>query len=205
MAKDDFSYRPKYMDMRIKPPADETSKAKAKETRTCSHKGCDLEGEFPAPKRRGKGRYFFCKRHVTEYNKSFNFFEGMTEAEIKTFNERERQGHKKTWKFGSGPMRADRMKNVRDPKTWEGRGVFDMDEADAGTSAVPRGRTRLVIKSLGELDLPADATKEQIRKRYGEYVRRFHPDSNQGDRSSEEKLARVIRAGKTLKAAGLMK
>jgi curved DNA-binding protein CbpA len=41
--------------------------------------------------------------------------------------------------------------------------------------------------------------------RYAEYVRRFHPDSNKGDRSSEDKLQRVLRAGKLLKAAGLMK
>ncbi|MEL6664055.1 MAG: J domain-containing protein, partial [Pseudomonadota bacterium] len=53
--------------------------------------------------------------------------------------------------------------------------------------------------------LEASATPEQIRERYSDYVRRFHPDSNQGDRSSEHKLARVLRAGKTLKAAGLMK
>ena len=77
----------------------------------------------------------------------------------------------------------------------------------------PRGNTDAPIaplpawakRALAELDLDPDAKPPEIRARYAEYVRRFHPDSNSGDRSSEEKLAKVIRAGKTLKAAGLMK
>jgi hypothetical protein len=32
-----------------------------------------------------------------------------------------------------------------------------------------------------------------------------HPDSNGGDRSAEHKLQRVVRAGKLLKASGLMR
>ena len=68
-----------------------------------------------------------------------------------------------------------------------------------------RSRSILQVRALKELDLESDATPDQIRARYADYVRRFHPDSNQGDRSSEHKLARVLRAGRTLKAAGLMK
>ena len=67
------------------------------------------------------------------------------------------------------------------------------------------GSSRPGNSALEELDLEANAKPPEVRARYAEYVRRFHPDSNSGDRSSEEKLARVIRAGKTLKAAGLMK
>jgi DnaJ-class molecular chaperone len=61
------------------------------------------------------------------------------------------------------------------------------------------------VRALRELDLEVEATSTEIRARYAEYVRRFHPDSNQGDRSSEDKLQRVLRAGKLLKASGLMK
>ncbi|MFN4225852.1 MAG: J domain-containing protein, partial [Hyphomonas sp.] len=66
-------------------------------------------------------------------------------------------------------------------------------------------RSGLQLRALRELDLEADATPQQIRARYAEYVRRFHPDSNRGDRSSEHKLDRVLRAGKLLKASGLMR
>ena len=77
-------------------------------------------------------------------------------------------------------------------------------------SAIPvisldRSRNSLQARALRELDLELNATPTEIRARYAEYVRRFHPDSNKGDRSSEHKLQRVLRAGKLLKAAGLMK
>ncbi|HEX2560181.1 MAG TPA: molecular chaperone DnaJ, partial [Phenylobacterium sp.] len=37
-----------------------------------------------------------------------------------------------------------------------------------------------------------------------ELVKRFHPDSNGGDRSSEPKLQRVIRAYQSLRKAGMV-
>ena len=74
---DPFSYRVKFKDIRIKPPKDEASRARAQKTRVCDHKQCDLEGTHPAPKRQGNGRHYFCQAHAAEYNRSFDFFEGM--------------------------------------------------------------------------------------------------------------------------------
>ncbi|MEM7660931.1 MAG: J domain-containing protein [Pseudomonadota bacterium] len=195
-----FDYRVKFRDMRIKPPADDKSRARAQETRTCEYKGCDLAGEYKSPKH-GGGYYYFCQRHAAEYNKRWNFFDGMTEDEVKDFNEAARHGHKQTWKFGTGPM-GKKAAKIQDPKHWRGREMFE-DGVGSAERQRKRGRTRLEIRALNELDLDENATTADIRGRYAEYVRRFHPDSNAGDRSSEDKLARVIRAWKTLKAAGL--
>jgi len=200
----DFEYRPKFgMDMRIKPPADEKSRAKAKKNTTCEHKSCDLAGEFKSPKR-GGGHLMFCKRHAAEYNKRWNFFDGMTDEEVKDFNEAARHGHKQTWKVGTGPVSGKKAAAKLDPKNWKGREMFE-DGMSSTTRAAQRGRTRLEMRALSELDLPKEATAADIRARYAEYVRRFHPDSNAGDRSSEEKLARVINAWKMLKESGLTK
>ena len=72
-------------------------------------------------------------------------------------------------------------------------------------SAAPAGRTlgRLESRALAELDLEAGSDGALIRARYTELVKRFHPDSNGGDRATEDKLQRVIRAYKTLRAAKL--
>ncbi|MEO0815805.1 MAG: DnaJ domain-containing protein [Pseudomonadota bacterium] len=129
----------------------------------------------------------------------------MTEAEIKAFEEAARYGHKRTWRFGTGPAGGKKSAQMHDRRRWRGAEIFDEGTVGAPSSGAPRGRTRLQIRALNELDLEADATVDQIRERYSDYVRCFHPDSNKGDRSSEQKLARVLRAGKTLKAAGLMK
>ncbi|KCZ91712.1 DnaJ domain-containing protein [Hyphomonas johnsonii] len=202
---DPFSYRVKFTDIRVKPPADEASKARARKTRVCEHDGCELEGAFPAPKRGGKGKHHFCQAHIIEYNRSFNFFEGMSEAEAAAFTRAERFGHKRTWKFGTGPMAGKKASKSHDPRTWAGRGFFNVDDAANAEAGSQARRSSMQVRALNELDLEATAPPAEIRARYAEYIRRFHPDSNKGDRSSEHKLQRVIRAGKLLKAAGLMK
>ena len=105
----------------------------------------------------------------------------------------------------AGPMGGDKAGKAHDPRTWRGAEFFQDADAAREHRRANRSATGLAKRALAELDLDADAKPPEIRARYAEYVRRFHPDSNSGDRSSEEKLARVIRAGKTLKAAGLMK
>jgi hypothetical protein len=203
---DPYPYRVKFTDIRVNPPAEEVSKARARKTKVCDHKGCDLEGTHPAPKRGGKGRHHFCVRHAAEYNRSFNFFEGMSQAEAAAFARAERFGHKRTWRFGSGPMGGKKAADQFDPRRWAGRRFFDVDDiAEATGNAASSRRSSLQVRALRELDLEVEATSTEIRARYAEYVRRFHPDSNQGDRSSEDKLQRVLRAGKLLKASGLMK
>ena len=201
MAKD-YDYRPKYMDIRVKPPGEDIDREKAK-IRECDHPECEKPGEHPAPKKNGRGKHYFCKVHAREYNKNFNFFDGMSAAEAKKFAEEERHGHKRTWKFGTGPAGKKRVAAMHDPRKWKGRGVFDEDDVSAATAGKPRGRTRLQLRALAELDLEPTATPAEIRARYADYVRRFHPDRNGGDRSSEDKLNRVIRSFKMLKAAGL--
>ncbi len=205
MADKDYKYRPKFTDIRVKPPADETSREKATKSRVCEHPSCDLAGEHPAPQQFGDGKHWFCKRHAAEYNKSFNFFDTMTEEQLKAFNENARYGFKTTWKFGAGPMGGDKSAKSGDPKTWRGAEFFENAAEARAERRANRGATGVAKRALEELDLDAKAKPPEIRARYAEYVRLFHPDSNSGDRSSEEKLAKVIRAGKTLKAAGLMK
>jgi hypothetical protein len=200
-----YTYRPKFTDIRVKPPAEDASRAKAQRERVCEHDGCDLAGEHPAPMRFGDGKHWFCKQHAGEYNRSFNFFETMTEEQMKAFQENARYGFSPTWKMGSGPMGNAKAAKSGDPRTWRGADFFGDAEAARAARRENRGATGVAKRALAELDLGASAKPGEIRARYAEYVRRFHPDSNKGDRSSEEKLARVIRAGKTLKAAGLMK
>ncbi len=200
-----FIYRVKFTDIRVKPPAEEVSRARARRGRACEVPGCDLEGACPAPKPGGAGRHFFCEMHVAEYNRRFNFFDGMNEAEAAAFQRSERFGHKRTWRMGAGPMGGKRSATSHDPRRWAGRGFFDVDDTSSAEKRASVHRSSLQIRALRELDLEPEASPAEVRARYADYVRRFHPDSNKGDRSSEHKLQRVLRAGKLLKASGLMK
>lgn len=203
----DYDYRVKFTDIRIKPPGGGKKKGAKpqEEKRMCEHTSCDLPGEHPAPKQFGDGKHWFCKRHAAEYNKSFNFFDTMNEEQLKNFNENARYGFTPTWKMGAGPMGGTKSGKASDPRKWKGAEFIGNGEAAKAARRGNRSATGVAKRALAELDLGANAKPPEIRARYAEYVRRFHPDSNSGDRSSEEKLAKVIRAGKTLKAAGLMK
>jgi hypothetical protein len=148
--------------------------------------------------------HWFCQRHAAEYNQSYDFFEGMTEAEITAFQASAGFGHKPTWRFGGGPVGTKgpnfNPRNWRGAKDWLYHGPHGGDPAGAGRM---RDRTRLQIRALDELNLPHHADAPAIRERYGALVKQYHPDSNGGDRSMEHRLAIVIRAFKALKASGL--
>jgi DnaJ-domain-containing protein 1 len=56
-------------------------------------------------------------------------------------------------------------------------------------------------RALGVLGLSEEASSTELRQRYYQLVRRFHPDRNGGDRSHETRLAEVIEAYQLLKTA----
>jgi hypothetical protein len=213
-------YRVKFVDIRVNPPGGRRRRGSAAEMRRCEHKGCDAIGDCKAPKpfsartapvpgqrEQPADHYWFCQRHAAEYNQSYDFFDGMTEAEISAFQASATYGHKQTWRFGGGPVgaaaRAGRINNARN---WRGREwLYNGPEGGEAAEARAKGRdrTRLQLKALEELQLPPDASATQVREQYGLLVKRYHPDSNGGDRSMEPRLMVVIRAFKALKSSGL--
>jgi DnaJ-class molecular chaperone len=59
-------------------------------------------------------------------------------------------------------------------------------------------------KSLDALNHGEDATREEIKTRFKELVKRHHPDANGGDNRSEDRLRDIIQAYNHLKQAGLV-
>ncbi len=207
---DAFKYRPKFIDIRVKkdagaPPRGQEGAAKEQ---PCDHVGCSQAGKFRAPKgREHEGQYWrFCREHVTEYNKRWNYFSGMSDAEWTDYQAREEVGHRPTWTFRGG--RLDRFSSAMRGFNGGGDpfGLFgSRDPGAAGPAPTPQRRlTRLQAKAFDALSLEENADAAQIRTRYAELVKRWHPDSNGGDRGAEESLQRVINAYQTLKAGGLV-
>ena len=56
-------------------------------------------------------------------------------------------------------------------------------------------------QALRVLGLDHDADRRALRTRYSELVRKFHPDRNGGDRSTEKALQEVIAAYQQLKGS----
>lgn len=78
----------------------------------------------------------------------------------------------------------------------------------ADTRPPPQRRTWNAFgdaQALSALGLGDAATAADVRRAYKRLVRRYHPDSNEGDRSMEGKLQAVVNAYTHLKSASAFK
>jgi hypothetical protein len=179
---------------------------------TCQWKGCDKPGPHRAPMGRGRdGQFYnFCIDHVRQYNQSYNYFDGMSDAEVDEFRKDSLTGHRPTWKAGANAW----AHGVRD----DGRTAEAAERVAQSVRSQPRkarsSRSQtapvyqrqlkpLERKSLRALNLPDAASKEEIKTRFKELVKLHHPDANGGDSRSEEKLREIIQAYNYLKQAGM--
>ncbi|MBC7767848.1 MAG: J domain-containing protein [Phycisphaerales bacterium] len=201
-----FEYKPKFIDIRVKKP-DAAKVEREPSGRPCDQIGCKRAGAHRAPKSRDlQGEFWhFCAEHAGDYNKSWNYFAGMSEAELAAYQAREETGHRPTWTFRSGRLdRYSASKRGRNGAS-DPFAMFGSEGQAANTSVKPRRRlTRLQAMALEAMSLEENATAPDIRARYAEMVKRWHPDSNGGDRGAEENLQRTIKAYQTLKAGGLV-
>ncbi|MBV9904351.1 MAG: J domain-containing protein [Alphaproteobacteria bacterium] len=191
-------------DMRIKP--DQPKKVEPDEKlRPCARPGCEGEGNFKVTRSRERlGEYIWlCLDHAREHNESWDFFRGMDEKDIESFRNEAITGHRPTWPLGK---RAARMQNPfgRTFGVQDGYGTFEKDADSTPQPRRPeRTLTRLQVQALDTLHLAPNATLIEIKARYKELVKRFHPDANGGDRGAEERLKQVIKAYGVLRASGL--
>jgi curved DNA-binding protein CbpA len=207
-----FQYRPKFVDIRVRPPKagedayDDVNALKPGE-KACDHPGCRLAGATRAPKSRHliNEHYWFCLSHAAEYNRNWNFFAGMSEAEVRAFQAHSATGDRPTWSFEASrrsreaaASRAGSDRHFADPL-----GLFAAARRRAERAAVERRLGKIERNALADLDLDATAEGPAIRARFIELVKRCHPDANGGDRSAEHKLQRVIKAYQSLRKAKL--
>jgi len=189
------------------------AKAKKKKKPTeepCEWAGCEKMGGCKAPKSPDRLREYhnFCQAHAREYNKNWNFFQGMSDADITEWQVGVRHGHRPTWDVRKNTAeRAQankRRKAGSTASTAEGYTIFG-DGVDPGSSeAKPRHSvSKMALKALHDLGLDDGATPDEVRKRYTKLVKQFHPDANQGKRDAEESFQRVLKAWKILKNANL--
>ncbi|MBU6444807.1 MAG: J domain-containing protein [Alphaproteobacteria bacterium] len=194
-------YRPRFgRDIRIKPDAKPRPE---RSLRACARPDCPNEGTHRAPKSRDHlGEYLWlCLDHARAHNESWDFFSGMSETEIEAFRIGAVTGHRPTWPLGK---RGAGDRHQPGPEEYmDAYGVFADVAEKPGPRAPQRVLTKLQLQSLEMLDLDATATLHQIKARYKELVKRFHPDANGGDRGAEERLKQVIKAYGVLRAAGL--
>ncbi len=181
------------------------------EGRICDAPGCRDAGEFRAPGSRGSGFdgpgdwRWFCLDHVRAFNSGYDWFEGMSADEIYAA-----QAPGAGWVTETRTFRPDagidgmpRWADFDDPLDAIGARAADIrkrawqhqDEA-ARTRFTREGARALDVMGLG---LKTD--RKELRQRYSELVRRYHPDRNGGDRGYEARLQQVVEAYQLLRRA----
>ena len=178
----------------------------------CAWAGCGQDGSFPAPRdRHFLVYYFFCRDHIAEYNKAWDYYRGMSTAEIDQDRTEDAHGRRPTWtaRNGSGPrdesflrQHAARAHGVHGTCGAHARGARSSGAGSSG-HAFRRGKppparrgllpgtVRRACRTLGydgEQALPA---LEELKAHYKALVRELHPDLNGADRGREEELKRV--------------
>ncbi len=181
----------------------------------CEWEGCQEPGLYPAPKGRGhEGQYHrYCLDHVRQYNKGYNYFAGVPDEEVAEHQKSDTIGHRPTWFVGVNSWARNRSQRARVRSggfahrfgAYDPFGLFAESATDATAPVSERQRPlkRLERRALRQLNLEDGATRSDIRSRFKELVKRLHPDHNNGDRTSEDKLREVIQAYNYLRQAGL--
>ncbi len=188
--------------IRVKPRGAKPE-AEVKTEQGCEWEGCAKPARFKAPKGRGAEGMFhnYCLQHVQEYNKTYNYFNGMGDQDVSSYQKASQTGHRPTWKLGdnaharAGSVRGT-AKNLRDP--------FELFGKNAKPAQTKLGRNlrKAELEALATLGLDDSATPEQAKAQYKLLVKRLHPDANGGSRANEETLKAVIKGFDTLRASG---
>ncbi|MGV6801789.1 MAG: J domain-containing protein [bacterium] len=211
---DRYSYKPRAgFDIRIKPTKGGKNAKKSwakQETRKCDAPDCDKPAESRAPKSPEllNEFFWFCTEHAREHNKNWNFFAGKSETEAAAIREQSRYGDRPTWTMSKNDRAAAAaragmagLSNIDDALGVHAQGPNGSAKLD-GAYREGRKLTKLQVSAFKTMNLANNASDADIRKRYADLVKRFHPDSNEGDRGAEEQLQEVIKAHQILKKAG---
>ena len=142
--------------------------------RICDREGCGEPGDRPAPKSpNSRDRWHFCETHAAEYNRNWNYFEGLTAEEAAAREADERRsasGFAETAHYG-----------------WSGPG--------------DGSRSRDELRALDLLGLTPDADFEDVKKAWRSKAKEVHPDVRPGDEEAAKAFQALQLAYEVLRAA----
>jgi hypothetical protein len=142
--------------------------------RLCDREGCDSPGDRPAPKSpHSPDRWYFCEAHAAEYNRNWNYFEGLTAEDAAAREADERRG-------ANGYRQANHY-------GWGGPG--------------DGSRSRDEMLALETLEIEVDAPFEDVKAAWRRLAKANHPDAAPGDAEAAKRFQAVQAAYEVLRKA----
>ena len=168
--------------------------------RLCDKETCENKGDYKAPKSRSNlnNYYFFCLKHVTEYNKSWDFYKGLSVDQIELSIRKDTVWDRPSWPLKGNPSNVmDQLKEflINDYSLFEKeKEIQDF----LRNKLVDENITNEEHKSLKILELKLPISVDEIKKRYKKLVKIFHPDVNDNNKNAERKFKEITEAYKIL-------
>lgn len=153
---------------------------------------CGAAGEYRAPKSRRELRdyWWFCLEHVRAYNSTWDYYKGMSPAEMEQEVRADTSWQRPSWPLGRlGPSAWDEDV-LRDPLHILASGGVNRSPGQSRPHIGEKAPTDL-REPLVTLGLAWPVTLEAVKSRYKELAKRHHPDANGGSRDAEERLKTI--------------
>jgi len=144
------------------------------QVKMCDRHGCDQPGDRPAPKSpNSRERWYFCETHAAEYNRNWDYFEGLSAEDAKQREADERRssaGYAEASHYGwAGP----------------GDGRWTGDE----------------LRALETLELESDADFDAIKAAWRRLAKANHPDVKPNDAKAAVRFQAVQASFEILRRA----
>jgi DnaJ-domain-containing protein 1 len=152
--------------------------------RLCERQGCQGFGEFRAPKSQTSLReyYWFCLDHVREYNKSWDFYKGMSPEQIESSRISDMTWNRPSWPVGGWRTLLENIHYLD--------GIDPFINVSSFVPPVPVP----VQKALNVLEISLPMTLEALKKHYKALVKSHHPDLHPNDKNAEDRLKAINEA-----------
>ena len=165
------------------------TKQKEKSERICSNPKCKELGVYPAPKSRDNLReyLYFCINCIRDFNKSWNYFEGLNEYELEVEIRKSVTWDRPSWKFGTKNLNYDFEK------------AFNTFE----NQKIQKNKNNLDIKleaAFKILGLNSDSDLQEVKTKYKHLAKRWHPDVQNDNKSkiNKDKFINITNAYKII-------
>lgn len=161
------------------------------ESYKCDYQGCLEFGIYRAPKsryqlERGVNDWLWlCLTHVRDYNNSWNYYTNMSEAEISHERHNDVTWDRPTWSVQENKKGSPFQQKFDDPF-----GFFNSG---------PQQKPPLFVKNLEQealdlLGLVIPFTRQELRTKYRQLAKKYHPDTNKNNPEAEEMIRKLNHA-----------
>lgn len=165
--------------------------------RICDMPDCCNAGEYRAPKDRSLDTYYwFCFDHVQEYNKAWNYFSGMSSAEMEDYINSSTVWDRPTRRYDSMAKASETLYR-KAYQTYN----FTEEEPPKERAFNNPSRQTPEFEALALMGLEPPVTLDDIKARYKILAKKYHPDHNKNDPEGEELLKKINMAYTILKMA----